>query len=46
MKKILLFVLTAVCLAGVFVLAKDTVMDQVKTFKDALGEVEQWKTLM
>lgn len=46
MKKFLLFVLTLACIAGVFIMAKDAIIGNVKTFKDAFSEVEQWKTLM
>ena len=46
MKKVILFVLTLACMAGVFVLAKDTALSNVETFKKAFGEVDQWKTLM
>jgi len=46
MKKIILFVLTLACLAGVFLLAKDAVMNDLKVFKNAFSEVAQWKTLM
>jgi len=46
MKKLILFVLTLACLAGAVYLAKDVALESVKTFKDAFGEVEQWKTLM
>lgn len=45
MKKIILFVLTLACLAGVFLLTKDDVLNEVKTFKDAFGEVKQWEAL-
>lgn len=46
MKKLVLFVLTVACLAGIFILEKDAVMDNFKTFKDAFSEVAQWKNLM
>ena len=46
MKKFLLFVLTLACLAVVVLMAKDEIMVNVKTFKDAFSEVKQWKTLM
>ena len=46
MKKLLLLVATLVCLGVVFVLAKDSVEWYLKTFKDALGEVNQWENLM
>lgn len=45
MKKVLLFVLTAACIAGVFLLMQDDLLNEVKTFKDAFGEVKQWETL-
>ncbi len=46
MKKLVLFVLAAVCLGGVFLLAKDALMSDLEVFKNAFSEVEQWKTLM
>ena len=45
MKKLLLFVSTLVCLAVVYVLAQDSGEWDVKTFKDAFGEVKQWETI-
>ena len=46
MKKVILFVLTVACIAGVFLLAKDPIMDCVEIFKYAFEEADQWKTLM
>ena len=46
MKKLIMFVLALACLAGVFLLAEELVMSNLKVFKNALTEVEQWKTLM
>ena len=46
MKKLLLLVLSIASVAAVFILAKDDVLNSVETFKGALEEVNQWKTLM
>lgn len=46
MKKLILFVLTVACLAGAVFLIKDSAINSVKMFKNALEEVDQWKTLM
>ena len=45
MKKIILFVLTLACLAGIYFLV-DNLFSVFDVFKNAFGEVDQWKTLM